>query len=442
MSDSRRKFLKAVGLGSLAFFFLSSCQKLGLSGKKKFKGNVIIIGGGAAGIYAGYLLKELGIEFTILEASDKMGGRMGKLTGFSDYPIDLGAQWMHGHQSIVGEMVELFQADVALDDTEYMYWFENELIPTLPKSVDIFDKDGLPDVSFADYSIQKGLSPSYLPIIESLAGDYGADASDLSARWVYEEEQNGSSGEGDYKFKETFYDLIFSNFGAQVANNVTVNSIVNTIDYSSNKVLVSTNSGQQFSADKVLITVPITILQSNDISFVPPLPVNKTTAFSKIGMGAGMKVFMKFSSHFFADNIYGGAVCAAYFNDAIGKNTADHVLIAFVMGQQAEALSAMNSDQSIINALLAELDAMYNGQASNTFLGAFVQDYFKAPFIRGAYSYSKVGMNKNTRAIAAESVNSCLFFGGEAMNLNGHHQTVHGAIETAYREVMKIMKEA
>ena len=111
------------------------------------------------------------------------------------------------------------------------------------------------------------------------------------------------------------------------------------------------------------------------------------------------------------------------------------------MGQQAEALSAMNSDQSTINALLAELDAMYNGQASATFLGAFVQDYFKAPFIRGAYSYSKVGMNKNTRAIAAESVNSCLFFGGEAMNLNGHHQTVHGAIETAYREVMKIMKE-
>ncbi len=65
MSDSRRKFLKAAGLGSLAFFFLSSCQKLGLSSKKKFKGNVIIIGGGAAGIYAGYLLKEMGIEFTV-----------------------------------------------------------------------------------------------------------------------------------------------------------------------------------------------------------------------------------------------------------------------------------------------------------------------------------------------------------------------------------------
>ena len=441
MSDSRRKFLKTAGLGSLALFFLSSCKKLGLSSKKKFKGNVIIIGGGAAGIYAGYLLKELGIEFTILEASDKMGGRMGKLTGFSDYPIDLGAQWMHGNQSIVGEFVELFQADVALDDTESMYWFENELIPTLPKSVDIFDKEGLPDLSFADFAMQKGLSPSYLPIIESLAGDYGADASDLSARWVYEEEQNWSSGDGDYKFKETFYDLIFSHFGAQVANNVTVNSIVNTIDYSSDKVLVSTNSGQQFSADKVLITVPITILQSNDISFVPTLPVKKTTAFSEIGMGAGMKVFMKFSTRFYADNIIGGAVCAAYFNDAIGKNTTDNVLIAFVMGQQAEALSAMNSDQAIINALLAELDAMHNGQASATFLGAFVQDYLKAPFIRGAYSYSKVGMNKNTRAIAAESVNSCLFFGGEAMNLNGHHQTVHGAIETAYREVMKIMKE-
>lgn len=94
-----------------------------------------------------------------------MGGRMGKLTGFSDYPIDLGAQWMHGNQSIVGEMVELFQADVALDDTEYMYWFENELIPTLPKSVDIFEKDGLPDLSFADYAMQKDY---HLRIYQSL----------------------------------------------------------------------------------------------------------------------------------------------------------------------------------------------------------------------------------------------------------------------------------
>jgi hypothetical protein len=125
-----------------------------------------------------------------------------------------------------------------------------------------------------------------------------------SDRWVYEEEQNWSSGDGDYKFKETFYDLIFSHFGAQVVNNIMVNSIVSTIDYSSDKVLVSTNSGQQFSADKVLITVPITILQSNDISFIPTLPVKKITAFSEIGMGAGMKVFMKYSTHLFADTIH------------------------------------------------------------------------------------------------------------------------------------------
>lgn len=43
-----------------------------------------IIGAGAAGLYAGYLLREQGLDFRIFEASDRYGGRMGKLEGFAD----------------------------------------------------------------------------------------------------------------------------------------------------------------------------------------------------------------------------------------------------------------------------------------------------------------------------------------------------------------------
>ena len=44
----------------------------------------------------------------------------------------------------------------------------------------------------------------------------------------------------------------------------------------------------------------------------------------------------------------------------------------------------------------------------------------------------------DARKIAAQSVDKKLFFGGEAMNINGHHQTVHGAVETGYREVVNV----
>lgn len=61
----------------------------------------MIVGAGAAGLFAGKLLHDLGIEFEILEASDRVGGRMGKLEGFADYPLDLGAQWLHGKKNIL-----------------------------------------------------------------------------------------------------------------------------------------------------------------------------------------------------------------------------------------------------------------------------------------------------------------------------------------------------
>ena len=56
---------------------------------------VIIIGAGAGGLTAGYLLKQRGIEFEILEASSNHGGRMKRTKDFADFPIPLGGEWLH-----------------------------------------------------------------------------------------------------------------------------------------------------------------------------------------------------------------------------------------------------------------------------------------------------------------------------------------------------------
>ena len=187
---SRRSFVKSLGLLGIGSLLLSSCEKLGLLRPKRFKGKVIVIGGGAAGVYATYLFKQQGIDVTLLEASDTIGGRMGKLLGFADYPIDLGAQWMHGRSSIVGEIVANGNVQVTIDDTEYSYWFQNQMLTSLPKDISIFEGEDLPDVSFAQYATDKGFSSDYQAIVESLAGDYGADASDLSVKMTNFEELN------------------------------------------------------------------------------------------------------------------------------------------------------------------------------------------------------------------------------------------------------------
>ena len=190
----------------------------------------------------------------------------------------------------------------------------------------------------------------------------------------------------------------------------------------------------------MIVAVPISILKLNEITFTPTLPAEKTEAFSKFGMGAGMKVFLKFTTKFYKDELYGGAICAAYADDTIGKITTDNVLLAFVMGDQASNLHLLGNDVAITNALLQELDTIYNGQASAAYISSTVFDYTDKPYIKGAYSYSTIGMG-NARQIAATSIDKKLYFAGEAMNTNGHHQTVHGAVESGYKAVIAILND-
>ena len=441
----RRHFIKQSTLLSIGGLLipsslLSACRKETLFEDVTYDGKVIIIGAGAAGLYAAYMLKSKGIDFQILEASSTYGGRLGKLTGFANFPIDTGAQWLHGKNSILGDLIKKSKTKITLDDSETRYWFNNQLVNSLPQETDIFEGDNLPDISYEDYALQNGLGNEYKYIVENIAGDQGAAASRLSVYGNNKDEEHWSAGDDDFKFEETFFDLIDTQIANQVKDNILLNTVVSKIDYSQSTILITDSNNNTFNADKVIITVPIPILKSADIEFIPALPDEKTTAFSKIGMDAGMKVFLKFSNKFFDQNIIGGSVCAAYADDRIGKAQNDNILLAFIMGEQAEYLTSLGSDAAITSALIQELDIMYNGQATASFIASHVENWTTNPYIKGAYSYSTIGMG-DARKIASQALSEKLYFAGEAMNTNGHHQTVHGAVETGYREVINMLTD-
>jgi lysine-specific histone demethylase 1B len=442
---NRRQFIKQSTLLSIGGLLipsalLAACRKETLFEDVTYDGKVIIIGAGAAGLYAAYMLKSKGIDFQLLEASSTYGGRLGKLTGFANFPIDTGAQWLHGKNSILGDLIKKSKTNITLDDSETKFWFNNQLIDALPQNTNIFEGEELPDISYEAYALQNGLGNEYKYIIENIAGDQGAAASRLSVYGNNKDEENWASGDDDFKFEETYFDLIDKQIASQVKDQILVNTIITKIDYSQSEIILTDSNNNTFNANKVIITVPISILKSGDIQFIPALPIEKTTAFSKIGMDAGMKVFLKFSNRFFDQNIIGGAVCAAYADDSIGKAQNDNILLAFIMGEQAEYLTSLGSDAAITSALIQELDIMYNGQASASFIASHVENWTTNPYVKGAYSYSTIGMG-DARKIASQALSEKLYFAGEAMNTNGHHQTVHGAVETGYREVINILTD-
>ena len=103
---TRKEFLKICGLLGIIVPFNASCIARSLLNdiKNKFEGKVIIIGAGAGGLSAGYLLDQLGIDFEILEASSNFGGRMKINTNFAEFPIPLGAEWIETKCEIFSEI--------------------------------------------------------------------------------------------------------------------------------------------------------------------------------------------------------------------------------------------------------------------------------------------------------------------------------------------------
>ena len=103
---TRKEFIRICGLLGVGIpiqGIFPSCDKDPLDGD--FDGKVIIIGAGAAGLSAGYLLQQLGVEFEILEASSNYGGRTKRTLSFADFPIPLGAEWLHVGPEVLDEIV-------------------------------------------------------------------------------------------------------------------------------------------------------------------------------------------------------------------------------------------------------------------------------------------------------------------------------------------------
>ncbi len=116
---TRKEFLQVcgmLGVGVPLQASLSSCEKETIQ-NHTFSGKVIIIGAGAGGLAAAYLLNQRGVEFEILEASSALGGRMKINTDFIDFPIALGAEWIETDSDIFQEIVNDSTRQVSVSTT-------------------------------------------------------------------------------------------------------------------------------------------------------------------------------------------------------------------------------------------------------------------------------------------------------------------------------------
>jgi len=400
-SLSRRELLtQLASLGAAAPFLtalLSGCddgEGLYWDFEVNFTGEVLIIGAGAAGLAAGYILERYGVPFRILEASADFGGRVKRSEGFADFPIDLGAEWIHDDPSVLAELIDDPSVDGAID-----------VIPYSPDTASVWHNGRL-----------------------------------TSYNW-------GANYYSEYKFKRTtWYDFLASWIVPSIAEHIQYDTPIVAVDYTGERAVLTDTDGNTYEADRVLVTAPLAVLQRGIIDFSPPLPQEKTRAINSVEMPDGIKVFIEFSERFYPDVTLVGPPLSyeaqekVIYDAAFRKDSDRHILGLFCVGPEATAYTELGSDQAVVDRLLGELDEMFEGRATPAYKQHVVQNWSKEPYIRGAYSYDHPLGEQETITALREPVDARIYFSGEAMSY-GWWATVNGAMQASYTIVEVLLKD-
>jgi len=417
--------------------------------------DVLVIGAGIAGLRAAEVLVAAGRRVIVLEARDRLGGRIYTDRSWG-VPVELGASWIHGVEDnpIAALAAAKGIATQATDYASVMYGADGKRLPgdalaELESQVaDLVEvgREGSPDTdeplrTALDRAIAAAdLDPSELlsvemGITESIEHEYATDAVNLSATNF----DDGADEAGGDALLPEGYDKIV----AAVANglDVRVGHVVSRVDTSGDRAVVVTSQGK-FEAGAVVVTVPLGVLKAGSIQFSPALSEPKSTAVARLGMGALSKSCLRFESQFWPDDaelidIVPAASRRGQWVESLSLTGLVDVpaLMMFNAGKFARAVETMTDAEVIASASAALAPAF---PAVPTPTGLLRSTWSVDPFSLGSYSFIGVGASLADRdALAAPEGRR--FFAGEACS-HDHAGTVHGAYtsgETAANAVLR-----
>jgi len=463
MSTHRRHFLKLSALIA-AYTVVAACASEPASapaavGKPTDRPQVLVIGAGMAGLAAARRLHDQGVAITVLEARPRIGGRVWTdRTTWPDQPVDLGASWIHGVRGnpITDLAKEASVVTAATDyDNNLIYDAQGFPLPTATEDrlwsqlEALMERvANLQDETDTDISLQAAVDQTLAQvdmdqaelqalrtfIITTIEHEYGADAAQLSL-WTYDHEEDFPGG--DVIFPDG-YDAI-ATFLAKGLD-VRLGHRVQAIDYSGNGVEVKTDQGN-FSANQVVITLPLGVLQKGNVTFSPALPAAKQAAITDLDMGLLDKLYLRFPAIFwptepeilnFLGN--GNGEWAEWLN--IAHYTDKPVLLGFNASRIARQMETRTDAETVASAMQI-LRTVYGPQIPDpdSFrLTRWAQD----PFALGSYSYLPPGTEPQIMDTLAAPVADRLFFAGEA-TYSDHPSTVHGAYLSGLREAEAIL---
>lgn len=446
---------------SLAGFLLSSCNKQEPKPVSKSK-KIGIIGAGIAGLQAAKLLYEQGFEVEILEAGDRIGGRIHSDDyTFGLYNTELGASTAIGSNNAWYQMVYKHAGPLKSSSDQETTYFLNgnsikgsdstedmELNQMKSKLAAMGNYNGS-DASVQDYIENSGVPEKVRFIFNTIAEDYSGTSTDRASVLLNSNENAHKIGSekylpGSFSFKK----VLMSEY-ASVLPFVLTNTPVKSINYSGTGVEVTDVLQKQRTYDRILVTVPLSILklkwsQPHAIQFVPELPQYKLDAMNNLGMDSSVRIILKLKKRLWEE---GSKLFYTEGNirkfEVLKEDTVNNVFIvaATVHGDVAEQNLDMKSDVEILNMIRSDWNAYMGSNAGNYISEAKMKHWGKDPFIQGGFSYHKTGGSADSRELLAKPINNLVYFAGEACNTSGKSGSISGAIETGTTSANQIIRQ-
>ncbi|HUA09057.1 MAG TPA: NAD(P)/FAD-dependent oxidoreductase [Candidatus Acidoferrales bacterium] len=398
---------------------------------------VAVIGAGAAGLAAARSLHERHIDFLLLEARDRAGGRAHTLPSWDgSFPIELGAEFIHG---------------LARPTRAIMREIGEEMIPTVSRSDDMWEVAdrvlGRVDIGGRDQSVAS--------FLDSPATQFSAEERNLTS-WIVEGfdaallddasvigiAKEWRSGVNDSSHRPANgYAPIVAHLAQLAGDALLLDTRVTHVEWSSQGVAVgAVSSGEplRIEARRAIVTLPVGVLRAEPALFSPALPERKRKAIDALAMGPVLKVMLEFRSEFWEPQTSFLRAPEAPMR-AVWTRLPQRVplLGAWSGGGAVQRVHERYTDP--VHAALDTAAALFPSIDVRAQLrNAYFHDWQADPFARGAYSYLRVG-GGDARAGLAEPLDDVLFFAGEAASTDDAG-TVAGALATGYESARSIAK--
>jgi monoamine oxidase len=400
---------------------------------------VVVVGGGAAGVAAAKALHRAGVRCLLVEARDRLGGRAWTVKDPNGFAIDLGCGWLHSADR--NPWARVAEEEGVTIDKSAPPWTRPALAKGFPPAEQaefqraagaLFERmeaaaQGDKDVAAANLLEPEGRWNAMINTVGTFIS--GADLDWLS---VKDFDRYADSGV-NWRVVEGYGTLI-SGYGADLP--VRLGCPVRGIDHRGRRLRVATDHGD-IAVDHAIVTVPTTVLAEGRITFTPELP-RKIQAAHDLPLGLADKLFIALDGaeefdpdvRLFARTDRSGT--GGYHLRPFGRPQIE----AYFGGRRAAELEK-GGEAAFFEFAADELAGLFGADFRRRIRPIRVHGWGADPFARGSYSSALPGF-ADQRAVLAEPVDGRIFFAGEACSRNDF-STAHGGWLTGVAAATEII---